>query len=47
MEELKQKSMREFKNIDKGTEKATRYCILSLEDGAVSYQYSICSHWGV
>ena len=44
---VKIESIREFKNSDKKTEKATRYYISSLEDKAVNYQEHIRSHWGV
>ena len=44
---IKIESIREFKNSDKATEKATRYYISSLEDTAVNYQSHIRSHWGV
>lgn len=40
-------SIREFKNADKPTEKATRYYISSLENIANQYQKNIRSHWGV
>jgi len=49
--ELKQivkiESIREFKNSDKHTEKATRYYIASLNNKAQQYQSNIRSHWGV
>jgi predicted transposase YbfD/YdcC len=44
---IKIESIREFKNSDKATEKATRYYISSLKDIAVNYQSHIRSHWGV
>ncbi|MCG8772167.1 ISAs1 family transposase, partial [Tenacibaculum finnmarkense] len=44
---IKIESIREFKNSDKLTEKATRYYISSLKDTAVNYQNHIRSHWGV
>ena len=44
---IKIESIREFKNSDKATERATRYYISSLEDTAVNYQSHIRSHWGV
>jgi predicted transposase YbfD/YdcC len=40
-------SIREFKNSDKKTEKATRYYISNLEDSARVFQTSIRSHWAV
>ena len=40
-------SVREFKNTDKETEKATRYYISNLEDKATKFQHSIRSHWAV
>lgn len=44
---IKIESIREFKNSDKPTEKATRYYISSLENNAEQYQKNIRSHWGV
>ncbi|MCG8814149.1 ISAs1 family transposase [Tenacibaculum finnmarkense] len=44
---IKIESIREFKNSDKLTEKATRYYISSLKDTAVNHQGHIRSHWGV
>lgn len=44
---VKIESIREFKNSDKPTEKATRYYISSLENNANQYQKNIRSHWGV
>ncbi|MCG8752848.1 ISAs1 family transposase, partial [Tenacibaculum finnmarkense] len=44
---IKIESIREFKNSDKLTEKATKYYISSLKDTAVNYQNHIRSHWGV
>ena len=44
---IKIESIREFKNSDKPSEKATRYYIASLVDTAVNYQKNIRSHWGV
>ena len=44
---IKIESIREFKNSDKLTEKATRYYISSLKDTAVNHQSHIRSHWGV
>ncbi len=44
---VKIESVREFKNSDKPTEKATRYYISSLENNATQYQKNIRSHWGV
>ena len=40
-------SVREFKNSDKETEKATRYYITSLKDSAKNFQQYIREHWGV
>lgn len=40
-------SIREFKNSDKKSEKATRYYISSLADSAVNFQQNIRDHWGV
>jgi predicted transposase YbfD/YdcC len=40
-------SVREFKNSDKVTERATRYYISNLKDGASVFQNSIRSHWAV
>jgi predicted transposase YbfD/YdcC len=40
-------SIREFKNSDKPTEKATRYYISSLMNNATEYQKNIRSHWGI
>ncbi len=40
-------SVREFKNSDKETEKATRYYISNLKDKANKFQHSIRSHWAV
>jgi predicted transposase YbfD/YdcC len=44
---IKIESIREFKNSDKPTEKATRYYISSLENNANQYQKNIRSHWGI
>ena len=44
---IKIESIREFKNSDKQTEKATRYFISSLNNNAEQYQANIRSHWGV
>lgn len=44
---IKIESVREFKNSDKPTEKATRYYISSLENNANQYQKNIRSHWGI
>lgn len=44
---IKIESIREFKNSDKPTERATRYYISSLENTAKEYQKNIRSHWGV
>jgi len=44
---IKLESIREFKNSEKPTEKATRYYITSLTGTAVNYQKYIRSHWGV
>lgn len=44
---IKIESIREFKNSDKPTEKATRYYISSLKNTASQYQKNIRSHWGV
>lgn len=44
---IKIESIREFKNSDKPTEKATRYYISSLKEKAVDLQRHIRSHWGV
>jgi len=40
-------SIREFKNSDKATEKATRYYISNLEDKASVFQTSIGFHWAI
>jgi predicted transposase YbfD/YdcC len=40
-------SIREFKNSDKTTEKATRYYISNLENNANVLQDSIRSHWAI
>ena len=44
---IKIESIREFKNSEKQTEKATRYYISSLDNKAKQYQANIRSHWGV
>jgi len=44
---IKIESIREFKNSNKPTEKATRYYIASLNNKAQQYQSNIRSHWGV
>jgi len=44
---IRVESVREFKNSDKKTEKATRYYISNLEDKANVFQTSIRSHWAV
>jgi len=44
---IKIESIREFKNSDKPTEKATRYYISSLENSAKEFQNNIRSHWGI
>ncbi len=40
-------SIREFKNSEKATEKATRYYISNLKDSASIFQTSIRSHWAI
>jgi len=40
-------SIREFKNSDRPTEKATRYYISSLKASAEHFQNAIRSHWGI
>ena len=40
-------SIREFKNSDKPTEKATRYYISSLKAQAKDFQKAIRSHWSI
>ena len=44
---IKIESIREFKNSEKQTEKATRYYISNLNNKAKQYQTNIRSHWGV
>jgi predicted transposase YbfD/YdcC len=44
---IRVESVREFKNSEKITEKATRYYISSLEGKASVFQSSIRSHWAV
>ncbi len=44
---IKIESVREFKNSDKPSEKATRYYITSLNESAENHQEYIRSHWGV
>ncbi|NPD85030.1 ISAs1 family transposase, partial [Lentimicrobium sp. L6] len=44
---VKLESIREFKNSDKQTKKASRYYITSRNDSAEKYQDYIRSHWGV
>ena len=44
---IKIESIREFKNSDRPTEKATRYYISSLKDNANLFQSKIRSHWAV
>ena len=44
---VKIESLREFKNSNKPSEKATRYYISSLDNSAEQYQTNIRSHWGV
>jgi len=44
---VKIESIREFKNSDKPSEKATRYYITSLNESAENHQEYIRSHWGV
>jgi predicted transposase YbfD/YdcC len=44
---IKIESIREFKNSDKETEKATRYYISSLQNNADSFQSAIRSHWAI
>lgn len=44
---VKIESLREFKNSNKPSEKATRYYISSLDNSAEQYQKNIRSHWGV
>ena len=44
---VKIESIREFKNSEKETERATRYYIASLMEKAVNYQENIRSHWGI
>ncbi len=47
MQIIKLESIREFKNSEKETEKATRYYIASLMEKAINYQGNIRSHWGI
>ena len=44
---IKIESIREFKNSNKATEKATRYYISSLQNNANQFQSKIRSHWAV
>jgi predicted transposase YbfD/YdcC len=44
---IKVESIREFKNSEKETERATRYYIASLMEKAINYQENIRSHWGI
>lgn len=44
---VKLDSIREFKNSDKPTEKATRYYISSLKSTAKEFQKAIRSHWAI
>jgi predicted transposase YbfD/YdcC len=44
---IKIESIREFKNSNKATEKATRYYISSLQNNANQFQSKIRSHWTV
>ena len=44
---IKVESIREFKNSDKITEKATRYYISSLKEKAEMFQNSIRWHWAI
>jgi len=44
---IRVESVREFKNSDKVTEKATRYYISNLENKASVFQTSIRSHWAI
>ena len=44
---IRLESIREFKNSDKATEKATRYYISNLEENASVFQTSIRSHWAI
>ena len=44
---IRVENVREFKNSDKRTEKATRYYISNLKDGACVFQNSIRSHWAI
>jgi predicted transposase YbfD/YdcC len=44
---IRVQSVREFKNSDKVTEKATRYYISSLKNKASVFQTAIRSHWAV
>ena len=44
---IRVESIREFKNSDKATEKATRYYISNLKDNASEFQKSIRSHWAI
>lgn len=44
---IKVDSVREFKNSDKATERATRYYISSLGDSAENFQKAVRAHWGI
>ena len=44
---IKIESQREFKNVDKRTERATRYYISSLNGSAEDFQNAIRSHWSI
>jgi len=44
---IKIDSIREFKNSDRATEKATRYYISSVRNDASGFQSKIRSHWAV
>lgn len=44
---VKIESIREFKNSDKATERATRYYISSLQNNPKEFQANIRSHWAI
>ena len=44
---IKIESQREFKNLDKLTERATRYYISSLNGSAEDFKKAIRSHWSI
>ncbi|WP_369858654.1 hypothetical protein [Aquimarina sp. I32.4] len=44
---IKLDSIREFKNSNRPTEKATRYYISSLKNNATEFQKEIRSHWAI